>query len=325
MTIWLWVGFILLVLFFLAVDLGVINRKAHVIKAREALSWTAVWIAMALLFNLLIYYMYEHHWLGIGQSVGHKMGGGEAALKFFTGYLIEKSLSLDNIFVIALIFSYFKVPLQYQHRVLYWGILGAIVMRGILILTGAALIDRFSWIIYVFGIFLILTSVKMLVTRHDTIDPDKNLLIRYLKKVFPISSGIHGQSFFTRINGRKAVTPMFLVLVLIESSDVLFAVDSIPAIFAITTDSFIVFTSNIFAILGLRALYFALAVIIEKFVYLKISLVFLLAYIGVKMTLSPHFHIPTFFTLAVIAVILSVGIAASVYVNRRGSARHEAL
>jgi tellurite resistance protein TerC len=311
MVTWLWVGFILFVIAMLALDLGVFNRKAHVIGIREALGWTAFWVVLALCFNVAIYFMYEHQWCGIGVEVGHPTGGQQAALDFLTGYVIEKSLSLDNIFVIALIFSYFGVPAIYQHRVLFWGILGALVMRGAMILAGAALIKRFDWIVYVFGGFLILTAVKMLVVRHDTIDPNRNPLVRFARKVYPVSANFEGPKFFTRMHGVRAITPLFLVLLVVESSDLMFAVDSIPAIFAVTHDPFLVFTSNVFAILGLRSLYFALAGMMGKFQYLKTSLVFVLAYVGVKMILSHHYPIPTPVSLAVIAGVIVVGVIAS--------------
>ena len=207
MTIWLWIGFLLFVLFMLALDLGVFHRKIHVIKIREAMMWSAFWIVLALLFNALLYAMYENHWLGIGTEVGHRLNGRVAALQFFTGYVIEKSLSLDNIFVIALIFAYFKVPAIYQHRVLFWGILGALVLRGIMIAAGAALIQRFSWMIYVFGVFLILTAVKMLIARHDNLEPDKNPIVKLVRRLYPVSSEFDGQNFFTMKNGRRAATP----------------------------------------------------------------------------------------------------------------------
>ncbi|MCA9735479.1 MAG: TerC family protein [Deferribacteres bacterium] len=321
MTIWLWIGFLLFVLFMLALDLGVFHRKIHVIKIREAMMWSAFWIVLALLFNALLYAMYENHWLGIGTEVGHRLNGRVAALQFFTGYVIEKSLSLDNIFVIALIFAYFKVPAIYQHRVLFWGILGALVLRGIMIAAGAALIQRFSWMIYVFGVFLILTAVKMLIARHDNLEPDKNPIVKLVRRLYPVSSEFDGQNFFTMKNGRRAATPLFIALVVVESSDVLFAVDSIPAIFAVTLDPFIIFTSNVFAILGLRSLYFALAAMMEKFRYLKMSLVFILAYVGVKMLISHKFPIPAWVSLAIIGGILAVGVLASIRGNRLDTAR----
>lgn len=319
MTVILWVGFIVLILALLALDLGVLNRKAHVISAKEALLWTAFWVLLSLVFNVVIYFMYQHHWLGIGEHIGHPVSGGEAALKFFTGYLIEKSLSLDNIFVIALIFSYFKVPAIHQHRVLFWGILGALIMRGIMIIAGVALIQEFIWMVYVFGGMLIITSVKMLTSSHDNLEPEKNPLVKFARRLYPVSPDFEGKRFFTRINGKRAITPLFLVLLVIESTDVLFAVDSIPAIFAITYDPFIVFTSNVFAILGLRSLYFALAAIIERFKYVKLSLVVILAFVGVKMILSHHYQIPTHISLIVICLLLLVGILASMVLSRRES------
>jgi tellurite resistance protein TerC len=319
--IWLWLGFLVFIIALLALDLGVFHRKAHVIKTKEAFIWTAFWIMLALLFNVMIYYIYENHWFSIGKSIGNVLDGKEAALKFFTGYLLEKSLSLDNIFVIAMIFAYFNVPPVYQHRVLFWGILGAIILRGIMIGLGVALIERFTWMIYVFGILLILTAVKLLISRHDNIEPKKNPLVKLAKRLFPVSDTYKEDHFFTRLNGRIAITPLFLVLIVVESSDVLFAIDSIPAIFAITTDPFIVFTSNIFAILGLRSLYFALAAVIEKFRYLKMSLVYILAYVGVKMILSHHYHIPIIVSLSVIIGILLVGIMASIVASNRDTAK----
>jgi tellurite resistance protein TerC len=320
MVIWLWLGFIGCVLGLLALDLGFFHRKAHAVRTREALLWTAFWVVLALVFNAAVYYMYEHHWLGIGLAIGHELTGRQAALQFFTGYIIEKSLSLDNIFVIALIFAYFNVPAVYQHRVLFWGILGALIMRGLMIAAGAALIHRFDWIVYVFGAFLLATAVKMLIVRHENLEPDRNPAVRLARFFYPVSAHFEGQRFFTRPGGRRAITPLFLVLLVVESSDVLFAVDSIPAIFAITRDPFLVFTSNVFAILGLRSLYFALAGIMERFRYLRISLVFVLAFVGVKMLLAHHRPIPTWVSLSIICGILLVGVVASWIAGRRDSA-----
>ncbi|MCK6484204.1 MAG: TerC family protein [Phycisphaerae bacterium] len=319
MTVWLWVGFIVLVLGMLALDLGVFHRRPHVIGTREALAWTAFWVIIALLFNSAVYYMYEHHWLGIGLHIGHQLGGRQAALEFFSGYLIEKSLSLDNIFVIAMIFAYFRVPAVYQHRVLFWGILGALIMRGVMIAAGVALIRRFDWITYVFGAILFLTAVKMLLTSEESVEPENNILVRVARRWYPVSPNFEGQRFFTRIDGRAAVTPLFLVLLVVESTDVLFAVDSIPAIFAVTRDPFIVFTSNVFAILGLRSLYFALASLMDRFRYLKLSLVFVLAFVGVKMILAHAFPdaLSIEASLIVICSILAVGMLASVLAARR--------
>jgi len=314
-----WGGFIAGILLLLALDLGVFHRRAHAVGVREALTWTGVWIAFALGFNVLVYFLYEHQWLGVGTRAAHSAGGQQAALDFLTGYIIEKSLSLDNIFVIALIFGYFRVPGVYQHRVLFWGVVGALVMRGAMIAAGSALIHRFDWIVYVFGAFLILTALKMLRGAHQKLDPEKNPLVRLARRLFPVSTTYDGQRFFTRSGGRRTATPLFLVLLLVESSDAVFAVDSIPAIFAITDDPFIVFTSNVFAILGLRSLYFALAGVMDKFRYLSTSLVFVLAFVGVKMILAHHWPIPTPVSLAVIAATLLAGVAASVVASRRAS------
>ncbi len=320
MVIWIWIAFIIVVLGFLALDLGVFNRTPHVISTTEALIWTALWVVLALSFNVLIFKMYNHHWLGIGLDVGHPLDGKEAALLFFTGYLVEKSLSLDNIFVIAVIFNYFNVPLMYQHRVLFWGILGALVLRGVMIALGVALIQTFYWINYVFGGILLLTAVKMLLAGDQKLEPERNPLVKLARRLYPVSPQYEGKKFFTHIDGRRAVTPLLLVLLVVESTDLLFAVDSIPAIFAITTDPFIVFTSNVFAILGLRSLYFALAAIIEKFRYLKASLVFVLAFVGVKMILAHHHPIPVPISLSVIIGTLVVGIGASVLASHRDTA-----
>jgi tellurite resistance protein TerC len=317
----MWLSFIAIIIVLLALDLGVLHRKSHVIYTKEAFFWTAFWIVLTLLFNVLIYYIYENHWLGAGGGLTNQLNGHEAALKFFTGYLLEKSLSLDNIFVIAMIFAYFRVPPIYQHRVLFWGISGAIILRGIMITLGVVLIEHFTWMIYAFGVLLILTAVKLLISRHDNIEPDKNPFVKIAKRIFPVNDTYQQNRFFIKSKNRWVMTPLFLVLIVVESSDVLFAIDSIPAIFAVTTDPFIVFTSNIFAILGLRSLYFALAAVIEKFRFLKMSLVYILAYVGVKMIFSHHYPIPTFVSLAVIFAILAVGILASIYAPQRDTAK----
>lgn len=313
----IWSAFLILIILLLSLDLGVFNRKDHVIGVKEALLWTVFWVILALIFNVFVYYAYTYNWLKIGEGGHHVTSGGDAAMKFLTGYIIEKSLSLDNIFVIAMIFSFFKVPLQFQHRVLFLGILGALIMRGVMIIGGVALVERFTWMIYVFGGFLILTAIKMLSSKTEHFDPEKNLLIRLAKRFYPVSKEYEGHSFFTRINGKRAITPLFLVLLVIESSDVLFAIDSIPAIFAVTTDPFIIFTSNVFAILGLRSLYFALAAMMDKFRYLKLSLVFVLAYVGVKMILSHIYPIPTLFSLSVIIATLTIGIVSSIIIAKQ--------
>jgi tellurite resistance protein TerC len=321
MITWLWIGFIFIVLALLALDLGVLNRRAHVVSTREALMWTAGWVGLALAFAGVVYLLYEHHWLGIGLEIGQSRGGREAAILYLTGYIVEESLSLDNMFVIALIFAYFRVPAVYQHRVLFWGILGALVLRGAMILAGAALIQRFDWIIYVFGGLLLISAAKMLFIREERFEPERNPLVKLARRACPVSKDYEGQKFFTRVNGCRAITPMFLVLLVVESSDIIFAVDSIPAIFAITTDPFIVFTSNVFAILGLRSLYFVLAGMMRKFRYLKISLVFVLAYVGVKMLLSHHYCIPSAASLGVICGLLAAGVVTSVVAGRRQASR----
>lgn len=310
-----WGAFFVLIGAMVALDLGVFHRKARVISLPEALAWTFVWVAMAMLFNVGVYFLYELNPAGWDVDT-QQLTGREAALQFFTGYLVEKSLSVDNIFVIAMIFAHFRVPLAEQHRVLFWGIIGAIVLRAIMIFAGVALIERFDWIVYVFGALLIYSAAAMLVIRHDTLDPEKNFLVRLVRRFYPVTTEFHGSRFFVELDEKRTATPLFLALVLVEASDVTFAIDSIPAIFAITRDPFIILTSNVFALLGLRSLYFVLAGLMEKFRYLKMSLVFLLAYIGVKMMLVHHYPIPNVVSLAIIAGILSVGILASLAVGR---------
>jgi tellurite resistance protein TerC len=295
-TLWLWVGFNVFVLAMLALDLGVFHRKAHVVSLKESLTWTFVWIGLALVFNAGVWHYY----------------GSQKAIEFFTGYLIEKSLSVDNVFVFALLFSYFAVPPQYQHKVLFWGILGALVMRAIMIALGAALITKFSWIIYVFGGFLILTGIKMIVKREEEIHPERNPVVRWFKKLMPVTADYRGDKFFVRENGIRMATPLFVVLLLVEFSDLIFAVDSIPAIFAVTKDPFIVYTSNVFAILGLRSLYFVLAGVMDKFHYLKIGLGVVLAFVGVKMILAhTAWKIDTLVSLGVIVLILTTSVVWS--------------
>ena len=330
--LWMYVGFIAMILALLALDLGVFHRHAHVVKVKEALGWSAFWISLGVAFTGVIYLGYEHHWLGLGltrdatsdAANGVYNDGGSAALKYITGYLVEKSLAVDNIFVIAMIFSAFSVPPRYQHRVLFWGILGALIMRGAMIAAGAALMHEFSWIIYVFGGFLIVTGVKMLVMRSELHDPRQNPVVRLARRIFPVTEEAHGQKFFVRA-GRLMVTPLFLALLMVEITDVIFAVDSIPAIFAITTDAFLVFTSNVFAILGLRSLYFALAGMMDSFKYLKISLAFVLMVVGVKMMTHAWLKVvlgerSNLIMLAVVLGILATGVVASLVVNRDKSA-----
>ncbi|MBI1790667.1 MAG: TerC family protein [Acidobacteria bacterium] len=291
----LWIGFILFVLAMLALDLGVFHRLAHEVRLREALLWTAVWITLALVFNVGVYFWF----------------GPERALEFMTGYLIEKALSVDNIFVFLVIFSYFAVPAALQHRVLFWGILGALVMRAIFIFLGAALLQRFHWVIYIFGAFLVFTGVKLLLQGGSEMHPERNPLFRLFQRLVPSVSDYRGSHFSVVENGKRYATPLLLVLVAIEATDLVFAVDSIPAIFAITTDPFIVFTSNIFAILGLRALYFALAGVMDKFHYLRVGLALVLAFVGAKMMLTDLYKIPIVASLAVVVVLLMGSIVAS--------------
>jgi len=309
--IWLWVGFNVFVLLMLALDLGVFHRKAHVISIKEATIWSVVWIALAMLFNLGIYLFWDK------LVPGSTYSNNQAALAFFTGYLIEKSLSVDNIFVFVLIFTFFAVPAIYQHRVLFWGILGALLMRGTLIVVGAALLKEFHWIIYVFGAFLIFTGIRMALHRNEEMHPEQNPLVRLLRKVIPVTEDYEGDHFFIRRAGRLMATPLFLVLVLIEATDLIFAVDSIPAIFAVTQETFIVYTSNVFAILGLRSLYFLLAGVVDKFYYLKLGLSVVLVFVGIKMTIVDIYKIPVGLSLGVIFSILTISIAASLWRAKR--------
>lgn len=305
----LWIVFNAFVLGMLALDLLVFHRKAHQVSLREAFTWSVIWISLALAFNLGIYYLW----------------GSEKALEFLAGYLIEKSLSVDNIFVFIMIFSYFAVPPIYQHRILFWGILGALVMRAIFIAAGAALLTAFHWIIYIFGAFLIFTGVKMFFAGDEKIEPEKNPAVVLLRRWMPITKDYEGQRFFVRQDGRLWATPLFVVLLVIETTDVIFAVDSIPAIFAITLDPFIVYTSNIFAILGLRALYFLLAGILDMFRYLKVGLAFVLCFVGFKMMIVDFYKIPIGVSLAVVAGILTVSILVSLMNPKPAAAETDGL
>lgn len=355
--IWIWVAFICFVLLMLALDLGVFHRHAHVVSMKEALGWSLVWVLLGLSFSIVVYFGYEHHWLGTGNSVdsvdGQVNDGLTATVKYITGYVLEKSLSVDNIFVIAMVFGFFAVPPIYQHRVLFWGVLGALILRAVMILVGAKLIAEFHWILYLFGAFLVITGIKMLVVKTDHTDPNQNIVVRVVRRLFPVTARFHGEHFFVRAGtpashegelpgaepiadevvdrcapGTLLVTPLGLALVVVETTDVIFAVDSIPAIFAITADPFLVFTSNVFAILGLRALYFALAGMINKFRYLKVSLALVLLLVGVKMLAAPwlkemlgkNFN---YYLLAVVLLVLAAGVAVSVIAGERrnGEAR----
>lgn len=312
-TAWHWIGFIALVIALLALDLGLFHRRAHVVRYREALMWTGVWFCLALGFALAL----------------RPMRGQRESLEFLTGYLIELSLSLDNVFVIALIFSYFQVPANQQHRVLFWGILGALVMRGLMIGVGAALIATIHWVLYLLGLLILYSGIKMLFAKTE-VAPEKNRVIRWVRKLYPVAPQLDGQKLFTQWNGRRALTPLALVLVMIETSDLVFALDSIPAIFAVTTKAFIVFTSNMFAILGLRSLYFVLAGAIGYFRYLKYGLSLVLVFIGVKMILDPHegvpplpfqIEIPISTSLIVVGSILLASMVASVVAAQREKKR----
>lgn len=310
-TIWLWIGFNLFVLLMLALDLGVFHRKAHVVSIKEATIWSVVWIALAMLFNLGLYFFWDQI------SPTSNYTNSEASLAFFTGYLIEKSLSVDNIFVFVLIFTFFAVPAAYQHRVLFWGIIGALLMRGTLIAVGAALLKEFHWIIYVFGAFLIFTGIRMALHRNEKMHPEQNPVVKLLRKVMPVTENYEGDKFFIRRAGTLMATPLFLVLLLVESTDLVFAVDSIPAIFAVTEDPFIVYTSNVFAILGLRSLYFLLAGVVDKFYYLKLGLSVVLVFVGIKMVMVDLYKIPVGLSLGVIASILAISVIASLWRAQR--------
>ena len=301
-TLLLWVVFNAFVLGMLALDLGVFHRKAHAVSLREAAIWSAVWISLALLFNLGIYLF----------------RGTESALEFLAGYLIEKSLSVDNIFVFLMIFTYFAVPAAYQHRVLFWGILGALIMRAIFIAGGLILLNLFHWIIYVFGAVLIVTGFKFLTKPETSVQPEKNRVLRFLRRRVPVTPQFEGQRFFLRRQGRLWATPLLVILAVVESTDLVFAVDSIPAVLAVTRDPFIVYTSNVFAILGLRALYFVLAGVMDLFHYLRYGLGLVLAFVGVKMVISDLYKIPITTSLAVIGTVLAVSVVSSVVRTRLG-------
>lgn len=355
----IWSGFIGFVLLMLALDLGIFHRRAHVVSIKEALTWSAVWILMGLSFSAFIYYGYNAHWFGLGNApdaVDGAINDGQTAMvKYLTGYIVEKSLSVDNIFVIVMIFGFFAIPALYQHRVLFWGILGALIMRGIMIAVGAKLIAEFHWILLVFGGFLIITGIKMLFLKTEAADLNQNAIVRLARRLFPITSRLHGEHFLVRAGsdasreselpgqdvesdasvekakpGTWMLTPLALALIVVESTDLIFAVDSIPAIFAITADPFLVFTSNVFAILGLRSLYFALAGLMDKFRYLKISLAFVLIFVGVKMLaaewlkdlLGKSFN---FYMMGIVVLILATGVAASLFTDRVEKNRNAAV
>lgn len=304
-TVWFWIIFNIFVLIMLAIDLGIFHREAHEVSAREAAIWSVIWISLALLFNAGIYFF----------------AGPGPGLEFLTGYLIEKSLSVDNIFVFVLIFSYFGVPDKYKHRVLFWGILSALIMRGVLIAVGAYLIEQFHWIIYVFGAFLVFTGARMALRQEHDIDADANPVVRLVRRVMPVTADYHGEKFFIQEAGRRVATPLFVVLILVEFTDLIFAVDSIPAIFAVTDEPFLVYTSNVFAILGLRSLYFLLDGVVEKFHLLKIGLAIILIFVGIKMLIIDLYKIPIGISLAVIATILALSVTGSLLFPKRAHAQ----
>ncbi|MHB1049617.1 MAG: TerC family protein [Bacteroidota bacterium] len=304
-TTLMWILFNAFVLLMLALDLGVFHRKAHEVKMKEALAWSAVWISLALVFNVLIYYYWD--WMDPSSGYTNK----DAALAFLTGYVIEKSLSVDNVFVFLMVFTYFNVPRLYQHKILFWGILGALIMRAIFIFAGVALITKFHWTVYIFGAILIFTGIKMITQKDKKLEPEKNPVIKAFRKWFPVTEKYFGDHFFERIDGRMVATPMFVVLLFIETTDLIFAVDSIPAILAITSNPFIVYTSNVFAILGLRALYFALAGIMGLFHYLTYGLSIILVFVGLKMMLVDFYKIPVEISLMVVMGILILSVLAS--------------
>lgn len=303
----LWIAFTAFVILALILDLGVFNRSPHEIKVKEATIWTMVWVLCAVAFAGVIYFGFNHGWVENPTNLSPY----NAVVKFLTGYLIELSLSVDNIFVIALIFSSFMIPKKYQHEVLFYGVLGAIVFRAIMIVFGVALINRFSWIIYVFGAFLIFTALKMLFSKEEKYDPATSKIFRWIQKIYPVTHTVESGNFFLKKNGVKYATPLFVALVIIEFTDIFFAVDSIPAILAITADPFIVFSSNILAIMGLRSMFFLISGMLDKFKYISYSLVVILAFVGVKMILSHHVDLPEWLSLGVIVVSLAGGILAS--------------
>ena len=308
-----WSCFIVAILLFLALDLGVFNKTPHVISTKEASKWTAIWVSISFVFSGVIYWLYDNAYIANPDGLKPTV----AAMKFITGYLIELSLSVDNIFVIAIIFAAFKIPKKYQHRVLFWGILGAIVFRGLMIYFGVMLINKFAWTTYIFGLFLLYTAINMLFSKdEDQFDPKKSFAFRMIKKVIPITNTIEGEHFFVKRKHINAATPLFVALLVIEVMDVIFALDSVPAILAITSDPFLVFSSNIFAILGLRSMYFFLANMLEKFSYLEYSLIAILSFVGLKMLLHDFIEIPEWASLGFIALSLIIGIVISLVKNK---------
>lgn len=301
LPLWAWAGFLIFIVAMLALDLGVFHRGAHEVRMKEALGWVSAWVSLALIFNAIV-------WRWMGPAAG---------LEWTTAYLVELALSVDNVFVFIVIFSYFRVAPAHQHRVLFWGIVGAAVMRLIFIFAGVALLERFHWLIYVFGVFLVFTGIKLAMPKKEEIDPERNIAVRLFRRFYPVSTRQDHAHFFTVIDGRRMATPLFIVLLVIETTDVAFALDSIPAVLAITKNTFIVFTSNIFAILGLRSLYFAVHGVMALFRFLSFGLAFILVFIGVKMLMSGFYHIPVGVSLGVIGVTLAVAVGASILITKK--------
>ena len=312
-----WIAFLLLVLLLLGLDLGLLNRRPHAISARQALRWTAFWVAIALTFNVAIAFMYEYGWFGVGTRYGTRLTGEQAALQFFTAYLVEESLSVDNLFVMALVFRSFGVPERFQHRVLFLGILGALIFRATFIIAGLALIQLFHWTVYLFGGLLVFTAVRMLFAKEEAPDLQNNLFVKLAQRFVPITREYYGEKLLVRLNGKLHATPLVLALVVIETSDVIFAVDSVPAVLGVTQDPFIAFTSNVFAILGLRSLYFALAAVLSSFQYLKVSLVLVLGFVGSKMLLTHYLPIGSGLSLLIIVGLLAGGVVLSIIAKRK--------
>jgi tellurite resistance protein TerC len=311
-----WIIFLATIFLFLALDLGVFNKNPHIIKPKEAGIWTGIWVTLSFVFSIVINWIYSNGFIANPTNITPSV----ATIKFITGYLIELSLSIDNIFIIAVIFASFKIPQKYQHRVLFWGILGAIAFRGLMIFFGVILINKFSWMTYIFGAFLIFTAVKMLLKgEEEEFNPKKSFVYRNLRKIMPITSHVDGEHFFVKRKHITAATPLFVALIVIEVMDMLFALDSVPAILAITSDPFLVFSSNIFAILGLRSMYFFLANMLEKFSYLEYSLIAILTFVGVKMLLVHYYKFPEWVSLGFIALSLFVGIVISINKNKNKS------
>jgi tellurite resistance protein TerC len=317
----IWIGVITLIIGLLILDFAALNLRARTVHVKEALAWTIVWFVLALCFNAFVYFLYENDWLGWTDLASHASSGQQAAIQFLTGFLLEKSLSVDNIFVIAMIFSYLKVPIMEQQRMLLWSVLGAIGLRAVMIALGAVFMIRFQWIVYLFGGLLIATAVKMLMIRQDNINIGHNPLITFAKKLYPITDDFKEGRFFSTMQGSRAITPLLLALILVASSNLMFALDSIPAIFAVTQDSFLVFTSNVFSMLGLRALYFTIKGYVDRFRYIKLSLVFVLIYLAIKIMLIHYYPIPNIASLTIIGAVLTLGILASLLISPMDAGR----